>query len=134
MCVEDAKQVARRDGAWRGGRRGRGGFVGRGAGGGPRLQFPAAAGNPNIHPLQQQQQGFAGPRFGPGSFVHPPARPGARGGMYGRPQLNQQQSPHKILINPHFRGAVQPHPEGNTVHFNIIHPSASESHHFASDF
>jgi hypothetical protein len=121
VCVEDAKQMARRDGTWRGGRRGRGGFVGRGAGGGPRPQFPAGAGNLNVHPLQQQQQGFVGPRFGPSNFVHPAVRPGARGGAYGRPQLNQQQSPHKILINPHFRGAVQPHPEGNTAHFNIIH-------------
>jgi len=112
--VEDAKQIARRDGAWRG-RRGRGGFVGHGAGGGPRPQFAA-----NIHPLQQQQPGFAGPRFGLGGFVRPSGRPGARGGMYSRPQLSQQQSPHKILINPHFRGAVQPHPEGNTIHFNII--------------
>ncbi|XP_021914496.1 RNA-binding protein 33-like isoform X2 [Zootermopsis nevadensis] len=113
VCVEDAKQMARRDGTWRGGRRGRGGFVGRG--GGPRPQFPVGAGNLNIHPLQQQQQGFVGPRFGPGNFVHPAARPGARGGMYGRPQLNQQQSPHKILINPHFRGAVQPHPEARLI-------------------
>jgi hypothetical protein len=95
-------------------------FIGRGAGGGPRPQF---AGNFNVHPLQQQQQGFVGPRFGVDGFVRPPGRSGARGGMYSRPQLSQQQPPHKILINPHFRGAVQPHPEGNIFHINIILPS-----------
>jgi hypothetical protein len=47
--------------------------------------------------------------------VRPPSRPGARGGIYSRPQLSQRQPPHKILINPHFRGAVQPHPEGNIL-------------------
>lgn len=112
VCVEDAKQMVRRDGAWRGGRRGRGVFIGRGAGGGPRPQF---AGNFNVHPLQQQQQGFVGPRFGVDGFVRPPGRPVARGGMYSRPQLSQHQPPHKILINPHFRGAVQPHPEARLI-------------------
>lgn len=117
VCVEDGKQMVRRDGAWRGGRRGRGVFIGRGAGGGPRTQF---VGNFSVHPLQQQQQGFAGPRFGVDGFVRPLGRPGARGGIYSRPQLSQQQPPHKILINPHFRGAVQPHPEGNIFHIIIL--------------
>ncbi|XP_069690658.1 RNA-binding protein 33-like isoform X2 [Periplaneta americana] len=124
VCVEDAKQMGRRDGAWRGGRRGRGfGAVGRN---GPRPQFlPGNAfnnnANFNIHPhpqpqqQQPQQQGFAGPRFGPAGFVRPPGRGNARGGMYNRPPMNQQQSPHKILINPHFRGAVQPHPEARLI-------------------
>ncbi|PNF43287.1 hypothetical protein B7P43_G14470 [Cryptotermes secundus] len=112
VCVEDGKQMVRRDGAWRGGRRGRGVFIGRGAGGGPRPQF---IGNFSVHPLQQQQQGFAGPRFGVDGFVRPTGRPGARGGIYSRPQLSQQQPPHKILINPHFRGAVQPHPEARLI-------------------
>ncbi|KAJ9573962.1 hypothetical protein L9F63_008652, partial [Diploptera punctata] len=31
------------------------------------------------------------------------------------PQQQHQQSPHKILINPHFRGAVQPHPEARLI-------------------
>jgi hypothetical protein len=57
------------------------------------------------------------------NFVHPPGHPGTRG-IHSRSQLSQQQSPHKILINPHFRGAVQPHPEGNTFHLNIFFPSA----------
>ena len=98
-------------------------MVGCGAFGGPRPHFAAAAGNINIHPQQQQQQqqqGFGGPHFGVDSFVRPTGHPGTRGGIHSRSQLSQQQSPHKILINPHFRGAVQPHPEGNTCHFNIF--------------
>ncbi|PSN33974.1 hypothetical protein C0J52_21995 [Blattella germanica] len=139
VCVEDAKQVVRRDGGWKG-RRGRRG------GGGPRPHF--GPGNTfgvqqqqlPPHQIQTQPQQFGGPRFGPGNpgFTRP-VRGGLRGGhMYNQSQVNQQplppppppqqqppqqqqlqqqqhQSPHKILINPHFRGAVQPHPEARLI-------------------
>jgi len=124
--------MVRRDGAWRGGRRGRGLVVGYGAVGGPRPHFAAAAGNINIHP--QQQQGFGGPHFGVDGFVRPPGHPGTRGGIHSRSQLSQQQSPHKILINPHFRGAVQPHPEGKTCYFNIFLSSSVFTLHVIPSF
>jgi len=114
--------MVRRDGVWRGGRRGRGVVIGYGAVGGTRPHFAPAAGNINIHP--QQQQGFGGPHFGVDNFVRPPSHPGTRGGIHSRSQLSQQQSPHKILINPHFRGAVQPHPEGKTCYFNLYPANA----------